>query len=118
MTIRDQATIVPILVYVLLTLIKLIRCFLVFLVLQLEKDLRGKGLGKGGVGEDLVKFALDAMGGRKGAEGNCTAKPEQFISFVFSFTFYLAKYLHSLQNALSLLMQHLNSPPKYLNLKF
>ena len=101
-----------------LTLIKLIRCFLVFLVLQLEKDLQGKGLGKGGVIEDFVKLAPDAMGGRKGAEGNYTVKPEQFISFVFSFTFYLAKYLHSLQNALSLLMQHLNSPPKYLNLKF
>ena len=72
----------------------------------------------GGVGEDLVKFALKAIGGRKGADGKCTAKPEQLICFVFSFTFYLAKYLHSLQNALSLLMQHLNSPPKYLNLIF
>ena len=82
----------------------------------------GGGVGAphctGGVGEDHVKIALNAIGGRIGAEGNCTAKPEQFISFVFSFTFYLAKYLHSLQNALSLLMQHLNSPPKYLNLKF
>ena len=47
----------------------------------------GGGVGAphctGGVGEDHVKIALNAKGGRIGAEGNCTAKPEQFICFVF-----------------------------------
>ena len=98
-TIRNQATIVPFLVYALLTIIELTRCFLVFLVPQLDQVLQGQRLenpgyfnamdeGEGdgwGVGEDLVKFALNARVGRKGADGKCTAKPEQLICFVFSF---------------------------------
>ena len=43
-TIRNQATIVPFLVYALLTLIELTCCFLVFLVPQLDQVLQGQRL--------------------------------------------------------------------------
>ena len=71
-TIRNQATIVPFLVYALLTLIELTCCFLVFLVPQLDQVLQGQGLEKSGHFN-----AMDEGGGSGGkTSSNSLLTPE------------------------------------------